>query len=244
MVSNAEKTTKARVEDLATIQSVENSSLKVILIFGNGKSAEGFGRNFPIVQIDELKSSDVAAWLMDRYKVTPEIARYMVENVGTELYPLHHEMEKLRTYVGDSRAIGLRDIDVLTLRSEQFGPFELDDAIIGRDYRKAVRVVGAMIEQGEEPLRVLSRIVRVWRQLFIGKGLAGKFGAKEVAAAVMAPSWKAAELVTGCKRYEWKQLAQGFRELLHADRAFKTSSPRPEPFLDVLLWKIMQPEVR
>jgi len=40
---------------------------------------------------------------MDRYKLTPEIARYLTDNVGIDLYQLHGEMEKLRTYVGDAR---------------------------------------------------------------------------------------------------------------------------------------------
>jgi DNA polymerase III subunit delta len=245
MVSNAEKVTKGRIEDLVTLRSVANSSLKIVLVVSGGtKSAETLIRTFPTVEIDELKPAEVARWLIDRYKVSPEIARYMVDNVGTELYPLHNELQKLKTYVGDARPIDIRDIDVLILRSEQFGPFELDDAILARDYPKAVRVVGAMIEEGVEPLMVLSRIVRVWRQLFMGKGLVGKFGAKEVAAAVMAPVWKSGDFVASCRKYEWKQLAQGFRQLLAADRAFKTSSPRPEAYLDVLLWKLIQPESR
>ena len=31
----------------------------------------------------------------------------------------------------------------------------------------------------------------------------------------------------------------GFRELLNADRAFKTSSPNVEAYFDVMLWKLM-----
>ena len=150
MVSNADKLTKRRTEDLAAIQSIPNSSLKVILIVGG--RGEGLSKTFPAVEIDELKPGEVARWLVDRYQVSPEIARYMVENVGTELYPLHNEMEKLRTYVGESRPIDVRDIDVLILRSEQFGPFELDDAILARNYKKAVRVLGAMMEEGVNPL--------------------------------------------------------------------------------------------
>ena len=244
MVSNSDKLTKKRTEDLTAIQGIPNSSLRVILVTGGGSGESGLSRIFPAIEIDELKPAEVARWVVDRYKVTPDIARYMVDNVGTDLYPIHNEMEKLRTYVGDSRPIEARDIDVLILRSEQFGPFELDDAILGRNYTKAVRVLGAMMDEGTEPLIVLSRIVRVWRQLFIGKGLAVKHGAKEVAAAAMVPAWKAGDFFASCKQYEWKQLARGFRELLHADRAFKTSSPRPEAYLDVLLWKLIQPESR
>jgi DNA polymerase-3 subunit delta len=149
-------------------------------------------------------------------------------------------MQKLQAYVGNARPIDARDIDALILRSERFGPFELDDAVFARDYRKAVFVIGSMLEEGVEPLIVLSRIARVWRQLFIGKSLTGKRSAKDVAAAALVPAWKAGDFATSCRKFEWKQLARGFPLLLDADRAFKTSTPNPEGYFDVMLWKMMK----
>jgi len=239
LVTNAEKLTKGRVEHLTALQNVANASLKVVLVTSGRKSADALAKIFPIVEIDTLRPADVARWLVDRYKLAPEIARHLVENVGTELYALHTEIEKLKTYVGDTRPIELGDIDVLILRSEQFGPFELDDAIIARDFKKAVQVLGAMLDEGVEPLIILSRIVRVWRQLFVGKGLVGKRSAKDLAAAALVPMWKAGDFAAGCKKFEWKQLAAGFRLLLQADRAFKTSTPNPEGYFDVMLWKLI-----
>jgi DNA polymerase-3 subunit delta len=239
LVTSADKVTKGRVEDLTALHQVSNSTLKIILATASAKAAEGWSRTFPVVQIDPLKPAEVGRRLMDRFGVTAETARYIVEAVGTELLTLNSEMEKLRTYAGEGRAIEIRDVDALVLRSERFTPFELDDAILNRDYKKSVQVVGAMLDDGMEPLIVLSRIVRVWRQLFIGKGLAGKQSAKDVALAAMIPSWKSGEFIAGCKKYQWKQLAQGFRELLRADRAFKTSSPNIEAYFDVMLWKIV-----
>ena len=239
LVTNAEKLTKGRVEHLTALQNVANASLKVVLVTSGRKSADALAKIFPIVEIDTLRPADVSRWLVDRYKLAPEIARHLVENVGMELYALHTEIEKLKTYVGDTRPIELRDIDVLILRSEQFGPFELDDAIIARDFKKAVQVLGAMLDEGVEPLIILSRIVRVWRQLFVGKGLVGKRSAKDLAAAALVPMWKAGDFAAGCKKFEWKQLAAGFRLLLQADRAFKTSTPNPEGYFDVMLWKLI-----
>ena len=181
----------------------------------------------------------VARWLVDRYKLNPPIAQYLIENIGTDLYQLDTEIKKLQTYAGDARPIEARDIDILILRSEQFGTFELDDAVMARDYRKAVQVIGAMLGEGMEPLILLSRIVRVWRQLFIGKALVGKRSAKEVAAAAVVPSWKAGDFATSCRKFEWKQLAAGFRLLLSADRALKTSTPNPEAYFDFLLLKLI-----
>ena len=238
LVMNAEKAKKGLVEDLAALDKVANSSLKIILATDNPKSADGWMKTFPAVQIDPLRPAEVSKWLMDRYGVTAETARYIVETVGTDLYPLHNEMEKLRTYA-EGRTIEMRDVDSLVLRAEKFGPFELDDAILARDYKRSVQIVGAMLDEGVEPLIILSRVVRVWRQLFVGKGLAGKHAAKDVAAAAMFPSWKAADLVAACRKYEWKQLARGFHELLNADRAFKTSSPNVEAYFDVMLWKLV-----
>ena len=239
IVTSAEKLTKGRIEDLTGLQNVPNASLRVILVAGARKSIEGWGKLFPVIEIDALKPGDVARWLMERYKLNAQIARYMVDNVGTDLYQLHNEIEKLRTYVGEARPIEPRDVDVLILRSEQFGPFELDDAVLARDYKKAVQVVGSMLDEGVEPLIILSRVVRVWRQLFVGRALAGKRSAKDVAAAAGVPGWKAAEFAAACRKFEWRQLASGFRLLLSADRAFKTSTPSLEGYFDVMLWKLI-----
>ena len=239
IVTNAEKTTKGRMDDLTTLQGVANASLRIVLATSSRKATDAWGKIFPIIQIDTLRAADVARWLMDRYKLAPDIARYLVDNVGMDLYQLNSEVQKLQTYVGCTRAIEARDVDVLILRSEQYAQFELDDALLGRDYKRAVQVLGAMLDEGLDPLLVLSRIVRVWRQLFVGKSLVGKRGAKELAAAAMVPPFKAADFAASCKKFEWKQLAGGFRLLLNADRAFKTSTPNPEAYFDIMLWKMM-----
>jgi DNA polymerase-3 subunit delta len=239
IVANAEKVTKGRLEHLAALQAIPNASLRIVLATATRKSVDAWNRLFPIVEIDPLKPADVARWLIDRYKVSPDVARHLVDSVGTELYLLHSEMQKLQTYTGNTRPVDTRDVDVLILRSEQFGPFELDDAVLARDYKKAVQVIGSMLDEGVEPLIVLSRIVRVWRQLFVGKSLVGKRSAKDVAAAAYAPVWKATEFTASCKKFEWKQLATGFRLLLNADRALKTSTPNPEGYFDVMLWKLI-----
>ena len=239
IVTNADKLTKGRVEDLETLQGLPQSSLKVILVTASRKSADTWSKVFPVIEIDPLKPADAAKWLIDRYQLPPQIARYLIDNVGMDLYQLHTEIEKLKTYVGDGRPIEPRDIDVLILRSERYGPFELDDAVLERNYKKAVQVVGAMLEEGVDPLIVLARVTRVWRQLFVGKALTGKRSAKDAAAAALVPVWKAAEFTASCRKFEWKQLASGFRVLLSADRALKTSPPNLEGYFSVMLWKLI-----
>ena len=158
MVTNAEKSTKGRIEDLSKLQGVASSSLKVIMVFSSLRPADAWTRPFPNIIIDPLKPADSMKWIMERYKLTPDIARYIVENVGEDLYPLHNEIEKLQTFTGIGKPITARDVDQVILRSERFGPYELGDAILARDYRKSVQVAGAMLDDGTEPLWVLSQI--------------------------------------------------------------------------------------
>jgi DNA polymerase-3 subunit delta len=239
LVSGADKVSRRRGEFLVELQAVPKSSLKVILVYGGMKASEGWMKSIPVVAIDPMKSGEVARWLVDHYSVSPDVARHIVENAGTELFPLHHEMEKLKSYTAGTRPIEIRDVEASVLRVEQFGAFELEDAIFERDYRKAVSVVGAMLGDGVEPLLILSKIVRAWRQLFMGKGLSGLRGANDVAAAVGLPGFRASAFAASCRKYAWPQLARGFRELLDADRAFKSSALNPGAYFDVLLWKLV-----
>jgi DNA polymerase III delta subunit len=239
IIWNADKVSKKRGEDLSTLHGVANSSLKVILVVSDLKTTPSWMKAFPTISIDPLKSADVTKWLMDRYALPPEIARHVVDSAGMELYSLHNEMEKLKTYLGADRAPTMQDVDASILRVEQFGRFELDDAILARDYKRAVSVIGAMLDDGEEHLLILSKIVRVWRQLFVGKGVSVKRGANEAAAAAGVPSFKASTFAASCRKYSWSELAKGFRELLSADRALKLSPPDTEAYFDVLLWKLV-----
>jgi DNA polymerase-3 subunit delta len=238
IVTNCEKLSKGRIEALGEVHQIPRSSLKIVLATSNPKNVDSLARAFPIVEIDSVRPADAARWLIDRHKVSPDVARYLVETLGTDLRQLNTEIEKLQTYAGNLRPIEVRDVDILILRSEQFGPFELDDALLARDYRKAVQVLTSMLDDGVEPLMILARIVRIWRQLFVGKAIVGKKSAKDVAMAAGAPVWKANEFAANCRKHEWKRLAAGFRELLNADRAFKTSAD-PEVYFDVLLWKLI-----
>ena len=238
LVSGAEKMSKARIADMSALQKVSESSLKVILICSD-RAAESLEKVFPVIAIDPLTPAENTKWLIDRYGLTADVARYIVESAEPDLHVLHNEMEKLKTYVGEGRAIEIADVNASVLRAEKFGPFELDDAILAKDYKRAVDVVGAMLDEGMEPLVILARIIRVWRQLLIGKGMAGKGGARDVAAAAGVPAFKAAEFVAGCRKYPWHRLAAGFRHLLDADRALKTSAPSVEAYFDIMLWKLV-----
>ena len=242
LVSNAGKLGKRRTEDLARILQLDRSFLKVVLVVESSRSLSRKGTVFPAVEINPLRPLDTMRWLQDRYGVSADVARYIVDNLGTELMFLNGEMEKLTIYLRGTRPAEAADVDQLLIGSDQFGPFELDDAFMAGDYPRAIRVVGAMIDDGVQPILILSKIARLWRQLFIGKVLEKHASPADIARAASAPAWKATTLVAACRRFRLSRLVEGFTELVRADRALKSTSSNPEFYFDVMLWKLMRKE--
>ena len=237
MVTDARKLSKKRTAEIESISTLEQSSLKIVFVMSSrtGKSKPPF----PVIRIDPFSGSDAVRWLSDRFGLSSDVSRYLVENLGSELLPLKQEVEKLQTYVGTERRVEEADVDQLVFGSEQYGPFELDDAFLAKNYPRSVRVLGAMLEEGVEPLLILSKLVRVWRQIFIAKILERKGSQADIARAAGVPHWKAGQFASASRRFDWDRVVEGFRELVRADQALKTSSPNPEYYFDVMMWKLI-----
>jgi len=241
LVYDAGKVTKKKMAIAEEIAALAESSLKIIFAAASRRSLPKSGGQLPTIDIDPLRPSGAARWLRERYGVSPEVAAYLVDALGCPLLPLVQEMEKLTAYVRESRPVELSDVDLLTLRTGQSRPFELDDAVIAGNYRNAVGVAGAMIEEGVEPLIILSMLARVWRQLLRGTALADAASPGDIAAAARIPTWKASAFRTACARLSWPRLVRGFGELVAADKRFKTGAADPDLVLDLLLWNLLGP---
>lgn len=239
VVSPADKVTRKTMGVAEEIAALPASSLKIVFVASSRRALPRGGAKLPVIEIDPLRSGDAVRWLRQRFGLEPEVAQYLVETIGMDLNALARETEKLMTYVRQERAVSVSDVDLLTLGTDQFSPFDLDDAVLDQDYPKAVRVAAAMMEEGVEPLVLLSRVARTWRQLFGGKTAARKGDPREVAAAVGIPQWKAARFRASCERVAWSRLLEGFPELVAADRRFKTTGANPELVLALLLWKLV-----
>jgi DNA polymerase III delta subunit len=235
-VADATKFTKKRITEVEPLAAMTDSCLKVVFVFDK---RPGRGRlPFPAVEIDPLRTVDTIRWLETRFELANDVARYMVDHLGTELLPLKQEAEKLRTYAGGTRRVEVGDVDQLIFRSERYGPFALDEALMNANYPESIRIIGSMIEDGVHALLILSKLTRVWRQLFVARTL-GRASDVEVARLAGVPPAIGGKILRASRRFEWGALVRGFRLLVQADHAFKSSSPDPEFYFDILLWKLL-----
>lgn len=238
MVTPAGKLTKKKMAVAKEIAALPSSSLKLVLVAESKRDAPR-GAGLPAIEIDPLRPNDAARWLERRYRVNTDVAQYLVEVVGPELRVLAAEIEKLTAYVRGNRPLEVHDVDLLTVGTEQYSPFDLDDAILDGNAEKAVRVAGAMLEEGVEPLLILARVARIWRQLLTGKAAGGGGSPQDAAAAAGIPHWKASAFRSACDRFTWERIAEGFGALVRADERFKSTGAEKDLVLKLLLWSLI-----
>ncbi len=95
-------------------------------------------------------------------QVTPEAVDRLCLYVGTQLAEMANELEKLEVYIGDreTRRITAADVEELVGVSRDASVFEFTDAVGKGDRRHAVELLASLLEQGEEPHRILPLLTR------------------------------------------------------------------------------------
>lgn len=109
---------------------------------------------------------------MRHYKKTiaPEAAAWLVQQSGEGLRSLDQELAKCAVYVGERPAIELEDIQASFGYGKAGSPFEWIALIRQRQGAKALQTLERLLEEGEEPLRLLALLSRMLRDWLSSKG--------------------------------------------------------------------------
>lgn len=133
-----------------------------------------------VVACDPLqREGDARRWIEATvrargYEIERGAIVYLSEMTGTSLTRLEQELEKAMLYVGEAGRIRARDLEGLLGRSREHSVFELTDALVAGNAARAQELLNLLVDDGEEPLRLLAMIAWITRQLVIAADLAGR----------------------------------------------------------------------
>src|SRR5581483_9564402 len=88
--------------------------------------------------------------------IEPSAAAYLIGMVGTELRRLSSEADKLVNYVGGKGRIGRAEIDELVRYSREHSNFELTDAIIAGNRKRALELLDHILANPPENPQTLA----------------------------------------------------------------------------------------
>ncbi len=139
-------------------------------------------------------------------------AAYLVGMVGTDLRRLTNELDKAIAYVGGKGRITKDEFDELVRYSREHSNFELTDAIVEGDRKRALTLLDHIFANPAEPPQTLSvlilgAIASNYRKMLAAKELMGQnVSAQEVAKAIGMPDWKAGQFNERVRRIEAERI--------------------------------------
>ncbi len=97
-----------------------------------------------------------------RLKLAPEAIERLRLYVGSQLAEMDNELEKLAIYIGDREGgrVTAEDVEQLVGVSRGASVFEFIDSVGRGDRRHAVELLHSLLEQGEEPHRIVPLLTR------------------------------------------------------------------------------------
>lgn len=100
------------------------------------------------------------SWCLEHYgkRLLLPAAQYLVDLAGAEMGVLDQELAKLSIYVGDRKQIEVADIEKLVGQGRVEQVWKIFDAISAGQPAQALTVLDQLLEQGEEPLRILGAL--------------------------------------------------------------------------------------
>jgi len=169
-------------------------------------------------------------------EISSEAAEVMGEFVGNHLGELHQELDKVASYVGERKKIGVDDVDAVVTPVKSQTVFDLTRAMGMKNRPEALRILYQMLERGEPHLKILTMMVRQFRLIWMATEMRSHgMRDRDIGRAVGIPGFFLQGFLAQLQNFTPEELAQGYRRLLETDAALKSRSTSKRILLENLI---------
>lgn len=198
----------------------------------------------PLAEVHAFAAMDrerLQEWIAARVKarkaaIQPRAAAVLAEAVGSNLWQMHNEIDKLALYAYD-RPIEVADVRRMVSVTPTGSVFNLTDAIMAGQGSEAIRLVRQLMDSGSAGPQLLALIVRQFRQLVLAQDLVRRQVPRpEIARKLESRSdWVLGKLLDQARRYPAAKLEAGYRRIFEADLNIKRGIQDEETALELLV---------
>ncbi len=192
-------------------------------------------------------AADVSKLASDKgLRVDRPAAAMLAELCAGDFYRIDAELEKIRTWLGDTDDLRVTPEIVREIASGSglMSGWEVADAILTRDLRAALDAVRRLVHGGDEPIRIVGGLAWRARTMLQAKALAaGRMPPQKIVQTVRAWAYRD-KLFAGLERYSLAELLTFPGKLLDADRTLKSRSIHPQAVLENLVERLTAPSGR
>ena len=129
-----------------------------------------------MLKLDALYERQLPAFIQEEarergVRFEPGAAQLLCDEIGADLGQLADAVERLASYVGDKKVIGVADIEEVVATTRQRSVFELCNAVGEGSRERAFLMLGSLVAARESGVRVVAMLARHIRQLATAREL-------------------------------------------------------------------------
>jgi DNA polymerase-3 subunit delta len=178
-------------------------------------------------------------------EIDGEAAALLADIVNHEPARIRIELEKLSTYVGQSKRIAVKDVEDLVVAARRNTVWQLADMLANRERGPALEFLDNLLREGEQLPGIVGALAWRYRNL-IETGGAPQYTPSYQASRRPYGSPEASATATGpistpqkfARRISKKQLLAGLVALAEVDSQLKSSNPNPRALMEFLVARL------
>ena len=198
-----------------------------------------------IVVFDPLDDKELARWIAatlkkEGKKISAATCQRIWFSAGRDLTMLANELGKLAAYAGEREEVTEADVQAVCVQSTEYKVYDMADTLLSGQGAKAMRMLEALLRDGEERLMLLSLLGRQCRQLSYVKAMAAagtQLG--EIAGKMGLPGFVARKLLDTSKAYTQRQLNEMAKLCLETEYLVKSGQMMDVGSLEKVMLQIL-----
>ncbi len=181
-----------------------------------------------IVDFSQMTESECVPWAVKAMQqqaksMTQDVAQQLVLTVGKDASLLRQEMDKLCAYVGERAEITRDDIEQICVHSTEYTVFQMVDAQVAGQMDRALRLLSALLREGQDNLGVLALLLRQYRLMYHMRAMMeDKTPQSEWASLLAIPPFAVGRTLSQAKRFPLFKLRQAYELLFSIEYEIKT----------------------
>lgn len=198
-----------------------------------------------LFEAKELKGNHLTEWLISfaaskGKNLSKENAQILMDISGENRSALEAQLEKMFTFLGESKDITLDVIKALSTSLKEYNIFDLQNAIGKKNKAAALKIAFNMLEKGAEPVYIVVMLTRYFTGLSRIRELNSNNTPDQTAARIVGTHpFYYKDYQAARKNYTEKNMADAVKALLKADVTIKTTSVDNKTLISLLIAEII-----
>ena len=204
------------------------------------KAAKAVGRD---IEMNMPNESVLAKWVGGQLNAA---GKQMKKDAWSQFLNMTHdsmdnmvtELDKLVSYVGDRNQITLEDVNAICIARVETKIFDMLNAISAKDLKKTLDLYQDMLAAKEPPMRILTMIVRQFRQMKVIKELTA-YGnnAGTIASKVGMPDFAVRRTMQLANNFSDKEISSLLNDAADFEEQFKTGRLDEKLAVELIIMK-------